>query len=127
VVGGDFNIIRCLEEKKGGQIILSKISEGLSRKINELELVDLETTNNLYTWSNKRTGDRHIASRLDRFLLSEPILMEGGELVALVLPTAGSDHWPISLEWRRPGENMRRPFRFEQFWLTKEDFKPKVK
>ena len=89
--------------------------------------MDVATTNNHYTWSNKRSGDRHIASRLDRFLSSECLLTKGGDSAALVLPTAGSDHWPISLKWRWPGENLRRPFIFKQFWLTKEDFKPKVK
>jgi len=120
-------LIKCLEEKKGGQITLGKISEVFSKKIFDLDLVDVETTNNLYTWSNKRSRYRHIVSRLDRFLLSKCLLTEGGDLATLVLPTAGSDHWPISLEWRRLGENLRRPFKFEQFWLTKEDFKPKVK
>lgn len=105
MVGGDFNLIKFLKEKKGCQITLGQISETFSKKIYDLDLVDVITTNSLYTWSNQRSGDRNIASHLDRFMLSECILIEGGDLAALVLPTAGSDHWSISLEWR-PGENL---------------------
>jgi hypothetical protein len=40
-----------------------------------------------------------------------------------VVPGAGSDHWSVCLEWARLGEFVKRPFRFEKFWLTHPDFK----
>ena len=60
-------------------------------------------------------GDRGIDYRLDRFLLSESVMMAGGEPKVVVLAVAGLDHWPISLEWENVGDNSHRPFRFEKF------------
>lgn len=121
VIGGDFKLICNLEEKKEGHRALSNFSEIFNEKIVVWELVDLQPDNHFFTWTNKRSGERHIASRLDRFLVSESILTGGGDITAIILPSAGSDHWPVSLNWLRVGEHLRRSFRFEQFWLTNED------
>ena len=51
-------------------------------------------------------GDRGIACRLDHFLVFESIMMVGGELSVVILPSSGSDHWPISLEWESVGVNI---------------------
>eukprot|EP00253_Pinus_taeda_P002878 PITA_02878 len=67
-------------------------------------------------------GNLQIASRLDRFLLSDNANHLGGDFAASILPFTGSDHWPISLHWSRPGNNIRRPFHLEAFWLTHPDF-----
>ena len=71
-------------------------------------------------------GDKDIACLLDHFLVSESIMMNGGELKVSVLPSARSDHWPIKLEWDNVGTNLRRPFRFEIFWLDHPDFQPLI-
>lgn len=74
-----------------------------------------------------REGGHHlVASRLDRFLASEEVSRVGGGLVASVLPSVGSDHWPISLQWDWSSEALRKPFRFEKFWLEHKDFKDLV-
>ena len=41
----------------------------------------------------------------------------GGELSVVVLPSAGSDHWPIDLDWESVGVNLGRPFRLEKLWI----------
>ena len=114
-MGGDFNLIRSLEEKKGGIRNLSGISNDFILLIEELHLVDVSTPNGFYKWQNKHSGQRHIASRLDRFLVLEPIMNGEGDIGAFILPGAGSDHWTIGLEWSRPGEFLKRSFRFEKF------------
>lgn len=40
---------------------------------------------------------------------------------------AGSDHWLICLEWVRLGEFVKRPFRFDKFWLTHPYFHRLIK
>lgn len=102
-MGGDFNIIRSLEKKKGGIRALSGISSEISRIIDDLHLVDIQTSNGLFTWQKKCSGSRHIASCLDRFLVSELVMRGDGDIGAYVMPGAGSDHWPICLEWTRLG------------------------
>ena len=90
-------------------------------------MVDIETTNEMFTWKNKRTGYRHIASRLDRFLVSEQVVTGRGDVGASVLTSAGSDHWPISLEWGNTRIFIKRPFRFEKFWLQHKDIQELMK
>lgn len=97
VLGGDFNLITSLQEKKGGTRKLEPISERLNTLIHHLKLVDVRTSNGLFTWNNKRTGENAVASRLDRFLLSESIVTTGGEHQALIIPLVGLDHWAICL------------------------------
>ena len=115
ILGGGFNMIRNLDEKKGGIQNLNYASNHFNAIINDLNLIDVRTSNDIFTWNNKQTGDRGIACRLDRFLLSESIMMAGGDQRAVFMPVTGSDHWPIILEWENVGVNPRRPFRFEKF------------
>eukprot|EP00253_Pinus_taeda_P022431 PITA_22431 len=99
VTGGDFNMIASTEERQGGR------------------------SNGLYTWTNKRATPLQIASRLDRFLISDNAIHIGGEFMAHIIPFSGSDHWPIEMYWNRPGNSIKRPFRFEAFWFSHPEFK----
>ena len=83
----------------------------------------METGNGWYTWNNKRGGKHLVASRLDRFLVSESILHDMGEIMSEVLPGTGFDHWPIYLRWDWSCSTLRKPFKFEQFWMEHKDFK----
>lgn len=112
-LGEYFNLICSLDEKKGGHGTLSHHSEAFNDKIGEWGLVNLRPTNHIFNWTNKRIGNRHIASRLNRFLVLKEILTGGSDLAALVLPPTRSDHWPISLNWLRVGEHLRKPLCFE--------------
>jgi hypothetical protein len=113
--------------KKGGVRSISTTSTSFNKLIEEMHLVDIRTTNGLFTWQNKHSGERHIASRLDHFLVSESIMVGRGEIGATVLPTIGSDHWPICLEWWHLGEFINRPFHFEKFWLHHQEFRHLMK
>jgi len=64
-VGGYFNLIASLLENKGGVRILDQDTKLFQKIIQDLNLVVLETNNGIYTWNNKRGGERKIASRLD--------------------------------------------------------------
>eukprot|EP00253_Pinus_taeda_P036183 PITA_36183 len=93
ITGGDFNMIASTEEKQGGRSMIN------------------------------RDAPLQIASRLDRFLISDNAIHIGGEFTAHIIPFSGSDHWPIKLHWNRPGNNIKRPFRFEAFWFSHPEFK----
>ena len=127
IIGGNFNLIRSLDEKKGGIRSLSSISASFNEAIEDLHLVDVQTPNGFYTWQNKRSGSKHIASHLDWFLVSELVLIGEGEIGAFVMPTTDSDHWLIFLEWGWLGEFVKRSFRFKKFWLTHPDFQCLIK
>jgi len=127
ISGGDYNMIANMAEKQGGRCRANSDSNLLRDFINNNWLIDIPTSNGIFTWTNKRTGPQQIASRLDRFLISDNAPYMGGEFTASILPFSGSDHWPIELQWTRPGHHLKRPFRFEEFWIPHPDFEELVK
>lgn len=82
----------------------------------------MDITNGTFTWNNKRGGTSQVASKLDRFIISNDLLLSGHIMTAFILPFGGSDHWPIQLEAPFIGTLRNRPFRFENVWLTHLDF-----
>eukprot|EP00253_Pinus_taeda_P013029 PITA_13029 len=126
IIGGDFNLIRSLEEKKGGIRKSDSLMGRFNALIEDLRLVDIQTINGIYTWNNRRGGKNQIASRLDRFLVSESILNKDIFVEAQILPSLGSDHWPIKLEVDIKVRKGKRPFRFESFWLRDPSFIKKL-
>jgi len=126
IVGRDFNLIRDLGEKRGGIRRQDPSMEEFNDLIANLRLVDTPTSNGVFTWNNRRGGRNQIASKLDRFLLSEQVLNKDVFIEAKILPGLGSDHWPISLEIDIKKIKSKKPFRFESFWLRNPDFLNKL-
>eukprot|EP00253_Pinus_taeda_P035285 PITA_35285 len=126
IIGGDFNLIRSLEEKKGGIRKMDHFMDKFNEMIEDLRLVDIQIINGICTWNNRRGGKNQIASRLDRFLVSEAIMNKDVFVEAKIMPSLGSDHWPIRLEVDTKGNRGKRPFRFEAFWLRDPEFIKKV-
>lgn len=85
-------------------------------------LMDIETINGTFTWNNKRGGASLVASKLDRFIVSEDLLLTRPTITTSILPFRGSDHWPVQLEATFMGTPRNRPFRFENAWLLHPRF-----
>eukprot|EP00253_Pinus_taeda_P028466 PITA_28466 len=122
ILGGDFNMITSLMEKKGGLRKLNRDGEQFKDFIDNANLVDVYPKQGSFTWNNRRGGEHLISSRLDRFLVSENLLLDGRNLESSILPSGGSDHWPISLVIEVPGPPRNKPFRFEKFWIEHPNF-----
>lgn len=120
-------MITKTEEKIGGRTRLEPEVEYFKDFIQNASLIDMPFCNGTYTWSNRRAGTHKIASKLDRFLISENATHLGGDLSTAILAHTGSDHWPIALQWQRPGDLTNRPFCFEGFWLSHPTFKEYVR
>jgi len=127
IFGGDFNMITALTKKKGDIRSLNRDSEAFKDFIKSARLVDIFPRSGAFTWNNKRGGDRKIASRLDRFLVTETILLEGITMDSDILISGGSDHWPIIMNVAILGTPRNNPFRFEKFWLIHPEFTTKIK
>jgi hypothetical protein len=69
----------------------------------------------------------HIATRLNRFLVSESIIIQGLTLECNILHWGGSDHWPVQLEagFQTTPKNIH--FKFEKFWITQPNLKERIK
>jgi exonuclease III len=91
-------MIMSLEEKTGGSKRLEQDSGKFKTLPEQLKLVDIENNNGTFTWSNRRSGNQHVACRLDRFLVAEELIERDLCMESLILPKAGSDHWPIALQ-----------------------------
>lgn len=92
LIGRDFNMITRLEEKLGGRRKLEKESNDFKVYIQHNRLADLPFDNGIFTWNNKRIDTQQIASRLDRFLISDNFVHLRGDICASILPLAGLDH-----------------------------------
>jgi len=115
-------MILTLEEKTGGIKRLEQENGKFKALIDHLKLVDIENSNGIFTWSNRRSGNQHIACRLDHFLVIEEIMESGSHLESLILPKVGSDHWPLDLQLDLGEPPRYKPFLFEKFWLAHLDF-----
>ncbi len=89
-----------------------------SNLINELELVDLPQGNQQYTWSNMQSSPT--LAKLDRFLISTEWDLTFPLSKVAALPRITSDHSPLILVTQR--KQYITLFRFENVWLTREDF-----
>jgi len=54
-----------------------------------MKLVDIKTNNGLCTWNDKRGGDSQVDFKLDRFMISEDLLLLDKEIIAGILPFRG--------------------------------------
>jgi hypothetical protein len=126
ILGGDFNMIHDLEEKRGGTRRLDSDNIHFQGIIDTLGLIDMETINGPFTWSNRRSGAQQVSCHLDKFLIFEPFMMEGLTWHATVIDAPGSNHWPILLRMDISGTPGKKPFHFKKFWLTHPDFQENI-
>eukprot|EP00253_Pinus_taeda_P028428 PITA_28428 len=91
------------------------------------DVIDIKPVISKYTWSNKRIGPKHIAARLDRFLVQSSFLLLGLEARSHILHSSILDHKPISLELLTPKDLRPIPFRFSALWTKEKDFLDKIK
>lgn len=90
--------------------------------IHSWDLVDFKPVKGTYTWSNNRTGEQHISTRLDRFLVNNAIMMDNRIVFSKILPKLASDHKPILLCIKEEEDFGPLPFRFSPLWAKREGF-----
>ena len=85
-------MITSLMEKKEGIKILNNDIKTFKYFIKAANLIDVSSKSGDLTWNNKKGGDRQITSRLDRFLVTETILLVAITVESDILPNGGLDH-----------------------------------
>lgn len=98
VLCGDFNEIKCKEEKRGG-IIRNENSFLMFRNfIATMEMGDLGFTGESFTWANNRKGEGFIQERLDRFFGSSDWLLHHANAEVKHFLRQSSDHVLLVLD-----------------------------
>ncbi|KAJ9564278.1 hypothetical protein OSB04_000244 [Centaurea solstitialis] len=122
VVCGDFNEVRCADERRGSSLDIrgTKIFNDF---ISNAGLIDLRLGGRRFTWMN---ADGSKLSKLDRFLLNQNFL-DGWPLSnALALPRVLSDHCPILLD-TKDVDFGPIPFKLFNSWLNLPEFETLVR
>ncbi|KAJ9543996.1 LOW QUALITY PROTEIN: hypothetical protein OSB04_023703 [Centaurea solstitialis] len=116
VVCGDFNEVRCPEERRGSAFV-SRGADSFNNFIGNLDLVEPRLGGRRFTW---KSGDGLKHSKLDRFLLSRGFLNIWNNPGAFALQSLYSDHNPIVLD--SGSHNFGPvPFKFFNSWLFSDD------
>ncbi|XP_022741900.1 uncharacterized protein LOC111293429 [Durio zibethinus] len=117
-IGGNFSIIKCLEENRGISYDLASMSSFVNF-INSMDLVDLQLNDGLFSWSDNK--EIPTMCRLDPFLLSSDLLTKFPTLHQNVLPKSLSDHNPICLSVEDKNWGLK-PFRLFSHWMGDAQF-----
>jgi len=94
-VCGDFNSVRCVDERKGrGDVFRQTDADCFNKFIIDSSLIDLPICGRLFTWYK---GDGVTMSRLDRFLLSDKWCQQWPNCIQIATQRGLSDHVPLFL------------------------------
>ncbi|GKV13309.1 hypothetical protein SLEP1_g24337 [Rubroshorea leprosula] len=122
LIAGDFNAVRCLEERRGrtGETPDMKDFDGF---IQSAGLIDINMANRRFTWYK---SDGTAMSRLDRVLMNAEMYSMSAEWVQQGLKRNISDHCAIVLKTRIVDWGPR-PFRVLDAWQLHPNFKKIIK
>jgi exonuclease III len=123
LVGGDFNIIRSLDEKNNNRYSDRRPSL-FNAVINSLNLRELELLGRQFTWANNLQAPTF--EKLDRILVSMEWEMQFPQATVTALPRAISDHTPLLLHTGISSQPKANSFKIELSWLFKDGFHGKV-
>ena len=119
LIGGDFNIAMFQYEKNNG-IINQRWVDALNNWINFWGLLEYKSPERTYTWCNNQ--DQPIIANLDKIFCNTKL--ENAYPLASVKSAsrAGSDHVPLIFNFGVHEVFKPKLFRFENWWLEREEF-----
>ena len=103
VLFGDFNIVRCADERLGGAPPSVAEMRDFNDCLNNINVVEMNTKGFMFTWDNKRDDDENIKSRINRAFYNEAWLQ--------CFPN-------VEAEAVIGG----KPFKFFDYWMRHNDF-----
>ncbi|GKA50366.1 RNA-directed DNA polymerase, eukaryota [Tanacetum coccineum] len=117
VIMGDFNEVRY-EHERFGATFNSQGANAFNNFISFAGLIDLPLEGYTYTWAHKSASKM---SKLDRFLISDGLLMSFPHISAICLDRHLSDHRSILLK-ENSFDFGPTPFRIFHSWFSMEGF-----
>ena len=119
----DFNKVLSEDEKLRGNTISQRRVKAIQECMNVCHILDLGFSRPKFTWSNKSGIDDLIQCRLDRCWANLKWKAQFAKANVTHLARANSDHCPLLLNLNPTlGERNNRPFCFQPFWLSHNDF-----
>eukprot|EP00253_Pinus_taeda_P007220 PITA_07220 len=123
--------IMFIQETKCATTHMGNINKKLGKPIDFIEVASQRWEGGITTlWDTRvvrvlsmEATRSYIATKIQ---VIESIILEGITVDSDILPSGGSDHWPISLEAAFLGTPRNKPFRFEKFWLQHPNFVKKL-
>jgi hypothetical protein len=126
VVAGDLNLTLSTGEVWGGSAASGQLSGFFNSLFQAHKLIDVQPDKVVPTWRNGRSGYEAITKRLDRFLVSEDLLLEVRLYRTWVEYPYVSDHAPIIFQMENTIIQKAFPFKFHAQWLAEKEFNDMV-
>jgi len=124
ILGGDFNLVRRIEEKSNENVNV-QMMEAFNEMINNTALRELHRTESHFTWTNKQNP--LIMCVLDRVLVSNSWEDKFSLASVVTGPRIGSDHNPLIVDTGGNVPGQQYYFRFSAHWLQQEGFREWVR
>lgn len=90
----DFNALMKLDERVG-QLVMDNEVEDMKRCMHDCKLLELKTSGQYYTWSNKQEGNSKVLCKLNRALGNDAWFNEWPTTEVFVTPEGEYDHYPL--------------------------------
>ncbi|KAF7838797.1 Endonuclease/exonuclease/phosphatase [Senna tora] len=126
MIAGDFNQITNLNEKLSNNSAV-RGGQDLMYCINSLNLVDLPTCGNWFTWTNNRHNQDAVWERIDKTFTNAHWLQYFPTSWVEVLPIAASNHAPLVIHLQNYSIRKPKSFCFEVMWLNHPHLKNLVR
>jgi hypothetical protein len=126
LVGGDFNIVACQAEKRGGAAINRLAMADFNSFIVSSGFSELPFVGSAFTWSNNQVGPSRILSRLDRVFGSEDWFGLPFSFSVAHLHRSLSDHSPLVVRCSPFSLSGPSSFRFQSMWRSHHTFRQVV-
>jgi len=119
---GDLNELMHANEKLGpNSADVNRIHE-FCAYVKQCGFIDLGYSGPAYTWTNKRFSSTPTFERLDRCLGNAEWCLTYPTITTYHLPMMYSGHAPILVVLNSLRPRANKPFRFENWWLMKQEY-----
>ncbi|XP_058751965.1 uncharacterized protein LOC131625083 [Vicia villosa] len=124
IIAGDFNVVKKRSERRGLSSRSCNVEwREFSDFIDETGLVDVPCKGKRFSWFS---GDGKSKSRIDRFLISNNIILSWGVVGQWIGMRDVSDHCPVWLMVDKEDWSAK-PFKFNNEWFNDKSFYEFVK
>ncbi|XP_062100614.1 uncharacterized protein LOC133806542 [Humulus lupulus] len=121
IVGGDFNAVLNPEERLEYRGNANELIP-FQTYVNKCGLEDVKYNGRFFTWNNKQDGKNRVYAKLNRILATSDWIDTYSTAEVSFLPEGDFDHSPALLTIYPSMQNIKKPFRYFNFWKNLNGF-----